>query len=147
MPPLANSKHEKFAQLVASGSVLSRAYTDAGYRPHDCNASRLNRNEQVRERIMELQRSASESATIDAAWVLGELRTVYRASLESGRYSSAVRSLELLGKSLGLFSESEPVLPNSASNVQVLIQIPDNGRDPIARSGDVDTASMLSITG
>lgn len=147
MPPLENAKHERFAQLVAGGAALTVAYADAGFKKHDCNASRLNRNEKVRERIMELQRSASESATIDAAWVLGELRTVYRASLESGRYSSAVRSLELLGKSLGLFSESEPLLSSSASNVQVLIQMPDNGRDPIEQSVDSVATPMLSVIG
>lgn len=145
MPLLENAKHEKFAQLVAGGAALTVAYAGAGYTKHDCNASRLNRNEKVRERIKELQQAASEAATVDAAWVFNELQSVYRASMESGRYSSAVRSLELMGKSLGLFAEADPMMPTAIATTQVIIEMPDNGRDPLTRYSD--PTPMLSVTG
>jgi phage terminase small subunit len=54
MPILENSKHERFAQEVASGKSLSAAYMLAGYAKKDGNAARLKGNERIRTRIEEI---------------------------------------------------------------------------------------------
>jgi phage terminase small subunit len=54
MPTLRNPKHEKFAQLVASGLTAQAAFTQAGY-PCPQNAPRLRNNELVAKRIEEFQ--------------------------------------------------------------------------------------------
>ena len=73
MPTLRNPKHEKFAQLVASGMTAQAAFTQAGY-PSPQNAPRLRNNELVAKRIEELQarneRKAEMAAlTRDEPWL------------------------------------------------------------------------------
>jgi hypothetical protein len=41
MGPLANQRHERFAQALAQGKTATEAYALAGYRANDGNASRL----------------------------------------------------------------------------------------------------------
>ena len=50
-----NPKHEKFAQLVASGMTAQAAFTQAGY-PSPQNAPRHRNNALVAARIQELQK-------------------------------------------------------------------------------------------
>ena len=54
MPTLRNPKHEKFAQLVASGVPANAAFTQVGYNAPQ-NSPRLRNNELVAKRIEELQ--------------------------------------------------------------------------------------------
>jgi phage terminase small subunit len=54
MPTLRNPKHERFAQLVATGMTAQAAFTQAGYKAQQ-NAPRLRNNELVAKRIEELQ--------------------------------------------------------------------------------------------
>ena len=62
MPVLTNSKHERFAQEVAKGASGTKAYVSAGYSKAGAkqNASRLITNDEVSERIKELQATISE---------------------------------------------------------------------------------------
>ena len=53
MPTLRNPRHEKFAQLVASGMTAQAAFTQAGYKAPQ-NAPRLRNDELVAKRIEEL---------------------------------------------------------------------------------------------
>ena len=63
MPVLRNSKHEKFAQLIARGETQTKAYVKAGYSETgaDGNASRLIGNDRISARIEELQATISKS--------------------------------------------------------------------------------------
>jgi phage terminase small subunit len=54
MAILRNPKHEKFAQLVASGMTAQAPFKQAGY-PSPQNAPRLRNNELVAKRIDESQ--------------------------------------------------------------------------------------------
>jgi hypothetical protein len=62
MPVLTSSKHEKFAQLAASGVSATKAYVSAGYSKANArqNASRLITNDNVLARIKELQTAVAE---------------------------------------------------------------------------------------
>jgi len=57
MPVLQKPKHEKFAQLVATGMSCSEAYRKAGYRDASAkhNATRMRDNEVVARRIAEIR--------------------------------------------------------------------------------------------
>jgi hypothetical protein len=43
MPVLKNPRHERFAQLLASGKTAKDAYALAGYRPSESNGAWLSR--------------------------------------------------------------------------------------------------------
>ena len=62
MPVLAQSKHEKFAQLIAKGVSATNAYLSAGYAKVGAaqNASRLITNDKVLARIKERQAEVAE---------------------------------------------------------------------------------------
>ncbi len=58
--PLTNPRHERFAENRARGMSATEAYAEAGYKPNEGNAGRLNRNEQVVARIAFLQGSTAD---------------------------------------------------------------------------------------
>jgi Terminase small subunit len=62
MPVLTSSKHEKFAQLVATGVSATKAYVSAGYAKANArqNASRLITNDDILARIKEIQADVAE---------------------------------------------------------------------------------------
>jgi hypothetical protein len=65
MPALENPKHEAFAQQLARGKPVSKAYRIAGFLPNRGNASRLKAHESIRARtaeIKEAQHSAANEA-------------------------------------------------------------------------------------
>ena len=54
MPPLPNIRQERFALKVAQGIPPYRAYEEAGYKKNAGNCYRMNENERVKERLLEL---------------------------------------------------------------------------------------------
>jgi hypothetical protein len=65
MPTLRRPKHEKFAQLVATGMTAQVAFTQTGY-PSPQNAPRLRNNEVVVKRVEELQARNERKAELAA---------------------------------------------------------------------------------
>ena len=106
--PLTNTRHERFANLVAGGMQLGLAYASAGFKGKGTaqSASRLVKKAPIAKRIAELQNIASTSAvtraSIDREWVISGLRnTAETAKSESSR----VRAYELIGKAIGMFRD------------------------------------------
>ena len=62
MGPLANQRHERFAQALAEGKTAAEAYVLAGYKANDGNASRLKGNERISARVQEIVGRAAERA-------------------------------------------------------------------------------------
>jgi hypothetical protein len=54
MPPLDNSKHERFAQALAAGKTAVGAYEAAGYRRNRGHASTLPKNPKLLKRVDEI---------------------------------------------------------------------------------------------
>ena len=73
MGTLANSRHERFAQLLAEGLPASRAYEAAGYKPNDANASRLTGNDKVQARVAEILAAAAVRTEITVAGITDRL--------------------------------------------------------------------------
>jgi hypothetical protein len=122
MPVLINSKHERFAQLVASGANKTEAAKSLGYSPTRAASTGCNlaKNRNIAARIAELSHRASEQAICSVAvnrmWVLERLKTAVMLALrleEDGTtpaptfsLSAANQSLRLLGQEVGMFRES-----------------------------------------
>jgi phage terminase small subunit len=75
MPVLKNTRHEKFAQALASGKSQLEAYEISGYKPHRGNASKLACENIILARVAELQQRIAtihEVANSKAAEVIIE---------------------------------------------------------------------------
>jgi phage terminase small subunit len=133
MPILKNPRHELFAQYMALGKKATEAYATAGFSPGKNgdnsrgaaqSASRLLRNAAVSARINELslqvQRSRSTKAWLDREFVIENLKRNLERAMQAEpvcdsdgnlmgeyRYNGTVanRSLELLGREIGMFVE------------------------------------------
>ncbi len=73
MSVLKNQRHEVFAQGLAKGMSASAAYAEAGFNPHEGNASRLSGNEKVRKRVTELKERAAARTEITVAGITERL--------------------------------------------------------------------------
>ena len=122
--PLPNQRHERFVLGLFEGKTAEQAYEDAGYKSNDSNASRLNGDEHIQGRLAFLQSKAAEKAGIDRAWVIERLVEIVDRSMQAvevtdangegtGEYtfqgSVANKSLELLGKDIGMWKDAPPV--------------------------------------
>ena len=114
---LDNPRHEKFAQLVATGHSPARAYAVAGYEEktaYTCGP-RLLKLPEVRSRVSELQQAVTSSSILCAAlnreFVITELKDNALKAKQHQEWSASNRSLELLGRELGMFVERPFKLP------------------------------------
>jgi phage terminase small subunit len=114
MPVLRNPKHERFAQEIAKGKSAADAYVLAGYKPSRPNASHLQHDHNVAQRVAEILGNrekieakaverAIERAGITKADVLAMLIEDRNLAREKGQTAAAIRAAELLGKELGMF--------------------------------------------
>lgn len=81
--PLENARHEKFAQLRATGMSQLDAYVGAGYRASISNAHRLSTNEKVVNRVKELQAPAIAKTMLT-------IEQLYDTFLKQGTYDPAI---------------------------------------------------------
>jgi phage terminase small subunit len=113
MPTLRNPKHERFAQLVASGMTAQAAFTQAGY-PSPQNAPRLRNNELVAKRIEELQarnQRKAEMAALSRDELIGILTEIVHAArnrLQETRTADGLKAAEMVAKMCG-WNEPERV--------------------------------------
>jgi phage terminase small subunit len=56
MPTLKNPRHERIAQLLASGKTATDAYELAGYKRSHSNGPALARTEEISARVAEIKR-------------------------------------------------------------------------------------------
>ena len=79
MPALKNTRHEAFAQALASGSTMDEAYTKAGFTPNRQNAHRLTTNDDVAARVKEIQEQTAKKASMTRADLVDWCERVLRA--------------------------------------------------------------------
>jgi hypothetical protein len=113
MPVLKNPRHERFAQLLASGKTAVDAHEGAGYARNDGNAAAMAKREEIKGRVMEInvrrleqqqkvEAAAAERATITRASLIEMARDVYVQAKQSGQMSAATMALKELGVLSGL---------------------------------------------
>ncbi len=108
-------KQEKWVQLMATGRYSgSEAARTAGYNSKNAHktAARLKKDPLILEKLNKLMSEAGERNDVTLDEVISALRTARDEAMASSNYSAAIRATELLGKYLGMFSES--VRPPSA---------------------------------
>jgi hypothetical protein len=127
-PDTLTPKQAAFASAVARGSKLVDAYRlaydsgeDASPQSLRNEASRLNKLPKIQARIADL-RAHKKSATKDQEslseqWILSKLRA--EAIDQDNPPSVRVRSLEILAKSEGLFSDSQSVSVDVRSSEEI----------------------------
>lgn len=74
--PLANTRHERFAQELAKGKTADEAYQLAGYAENRGNATRLKANESVQNRVSQLQGKAAVRTEITVAAITDRLLAI-----------------------------------------------------------------------
>ena len=117
MPVLTNQRHERFAQELARGKTTVDAYETAGYSHDRGAASRLSSKDNIRKRVAELQQSAWDKTELTREWVIEQLKALHSAAVENGQIGNAKGCVELIGKDLGMFRDSE-----RAANVTVNLE-------------------------
>jgi hypothetical protein len=84
MSALSNSRHEAFAQAVASGKTLTAAYSEVfgrtGKSAHEC-ASKLSRSDKVQARVAELRAAVNVTKAAAEAQAAAEVASAFRGAL------------------------------------------------------------------
>lgn len=119
MPVLKNAKHERFAQQVAKGVDIGKAYAKSGYKASkhaaEVSGSRLLKKAEIQARIEELKSATAEQAVRDSsitkAEIMRMLRDNYRLAMKEKEIAPANRAAELLGKEIGMFVERKRIGP------------------------------------
>ena len=85
MPTLQNPRHEIFAQELANGTSVNKAYEKAGYHRHYGNSSTLNKRAEVQNRVSELLKEREAAITTRYAAEVEYTRETLLADLEEAR--------------------------------------------------------------
>jgi phage terminase small subunit len=102
MPSLKNPKHERFAQEVAKGATLERAYAEAGYKPSRANAARLMKCNGTQVRIDELLQRGAQRAELTVQSLIEEADDVRVKAMEAKQFSAAIAAIKEMGVLSGL---------------------------------------------
>ena len=126
------AKQEKFAQLVASGSNQSAAYSEA-YNTQDStpksiweHASHLAKQDNVATRIEQLHSTVQLATEDDIAWSKVDLVREAKTNLDLARtggykgIGSANGALELIGRVTGLLSEKQQAATVTVTRITVV---------------------------
>ncbi len=116
MPILENQRHEKFAQLIATGEAASVAYKKvykAKVSVADTNGPRLLGNARVKERVRELQGKAEAKTVLTIEEKREFLRRVvvedYSGAGSEIKMPDKLRAIELDAKLAGELTEKKEV--------------------------------------
>src|SRR5262249_47385296 len=109
MPILSNSRHERFAQGLASGKSATEAYKDAGYKSDRTAASRLATNVNVQARVRELQTIAAERTKVTVSSLIREAEEVRGLAVAERQLSAANTAIVTKAKLAGLWVDRSEV--------------------------------------
>ena|SRR3990167_2463152 len=124
MPLLNNTKHESLAMYLAQGLSKKESGVKAGYKETSASAQvcQILKDEKtgVKRRVKEIQEQGLERTVehvaIDKAWVLSRLVAIAETCIATKQHSPANKSLELIGKELGMFQD---VIPRELFNLMM----------------------------
>jgi hypothetical protein len=105
MPPLPNSRHERFAQAVFEGHTADESYVLAGYMANRGNATRMEAIESIRMRLMELQAAAARKSAVTLESIYAKLDEAIEVFKANGQGAALVSVSALKAKLAGLMVE------------------------------------------
>lgn len=143
--PLANARHERFAQAVAAGRTQADAYREAypasqKWKPAavHVHASTLAATPSVSARVEALKRAAADAAVIGAREFRERLTRQFRALDEAGEVEAMVKVGGLLAKCVPGLSEPERVEVRDGGVTGDYAPPP-----AVARMGDAELRALL----
>ncbi len=105
MPALANQGHEAFAQAIAKGQSVGDAFRIAGYGGNVSNATRLNKDQKIIERVAELRAKKAEKLIDRDRWepvkLFDFLRDLIDKAVEAGDFKAAMDGAKFLIRCFG----------------------------------------------
>lgn len=107
MPKLKNTRHELFAQALATGASAVDAYEAAGYKRSNNGASRLADNEGVQARVAELQARHAAQCDVTVESLSAEFDEIKELAIGDDQYGPAVSALEKKAKLHGFLTTSK----------------------------------------
>lgn len=132
MPLLSNPRRERFAQHVAEAGNASAAYR-LTYGTHgasaEAGASRLLRNDKVRQRVQELQRETAKAAVMTLEEQRLLLASVARGEHAGARISDRLRAIEIDAKLAG-HANGKDDKPRPSIMPRIIIREPGDPGDP-----------------
>ena len=117
MPVLKNARHERFAQLIATGSTADAAYKEAGYSPDRGAACRL--SAKVNKRVAELLNKAASKAEITLERLTDMLLEDRELARTNAQVAAAVSACEKIGRLYGMFVDRTELTGKDGSPLQV----------------------------
>jgi phage terminase small subunit len=96
--------------------------------------SRLLRDVKVHAAVIAGLEEISARSHLSQSWVREGLKQNVRKARKKGDIQASNRALQLLGQSLGMFSEDLNVNLNTTATAKVVMYFPDNGRGPKQQS-------------
>jgi hypothetical protein len=117
MPTLRNSRHEIFAQELATGKTADAAYVLAGYKENRSNAVRLGADRNIQARLAEIQSVGAERAAITVETLIAEAEAARsKAMSEKGGANAAVAAITVKAKLAGLWLDKTALTDPSGEN-------------------------------
>lgn len=125
-------KRRAFVEQYMVDLNATQAAIRAGYAEKGAHTEgwRLLRDAKVHRAILAGLAEMRERSHIAAAWVREGLKRNIRNAEEKGDVQAANRAYDLLGKSIGMFSEDLNVNLNATASAKVVLYFPDNQRGP-----------------
>ena len=130
MPILKNARHERFAELLASGRSATDAYEHAGYKRSHSNGPALAKTEEIRARVAQISAAslererataaaAAERAVITRQRLIEMALEARKGALEAKQYSAAVAATKEIGILSGIRIErSERGMPGEFDELE-----------------------------
>ena len=109
MAALKNTRHEKFAQLIAEGKTQQEAHRLSGYKPCAASASEIRNNPNVAERIAYLQEQAASETVFGLAQAVAQIDEDRAFAKELQQPSAAISASNTKFKLLGLITDKAVV--------------------------------------
>lgn len=172
MPELRQHKWEIFARFLADDHSQSESYELAGYRPSTANASTLANRPEIQQRVAELREEKmarkvelqARLKLLDAdpddpdqvalasdeviEWtvqkVCQELWRNARLAQSVNEFAAANKSLELIGKAIGMWEDAKKAKDDGSSKPQIGIALIGQALEGVAITDGRGTTETLS---
>jgi hypothetical protein len=143
MAILSNSRHERFAQALASGKSADEAYAEAGYARNRCNAARLKTKENIGQRVAELQASSAKAVEVTVESICAELDAARELAERQRQTGPMVNAIMGKAKVCGLLVEKQQVLGQYVISDEAMS--PDQWETEFCRPDPVQAANERCI--
>jgi phage terminase small subunit len=97
MPTLRNQRHERMAQLLASGKTATEAHQLAGFKRDRGNASRLATDPEIQDRVQQITAVGAERAAVTVETLINEAEQARRGAMAAGQYAAAIAAIKEKG--------------------------------------------------